>query len=426
MTRTTHDTAGGIRPASPGADDPRRWGQLAVLAAAMVLAMSTWFSTAAVLPQLRARWELSTVAGSWLTIAVQVGFVGGALLSAVLTLADRLRPRRLVLFGALGAAVANALILAAPGPGWALVGRFAVGACLAGVYPPALKAMSSWFRHRRGLALGVMVGALTLGSALPHLIRSLGSPPWQGVIVATSLLTAAGGLLAEFGADDGPYLLPSAPFDSRQIGRIVTDRRLRLASAGYFGHMWELYAMWAWFGAFSAELLRDRPSLAALLTFLVIGAGAPGSVLGGLISDRVTRTGAAGLAMAASGLAAAVVGFLVDAPPAVAIALSLWWGFWVVADSAQFSTIVTEQADQRYVGTALTLQLAAGFVLTVFTIFLVPVVREAGGWGAAFLLLVPGPLLGIWAMRRLGGLPPREPVAPTVSAPAPVFVSPFF
>ncbi|MCC6433997.1 MAG: MFS transporter [Acidimicrobiales bacterium] len=393
----------------------------------MVLSMSTWFSTAAVLPQLRAEWSLSQLSASWLTIAVQLGFVFGALVSAALTLADRLRPRRLVLLGSLGAAAANVALLGAGGIATGLPLRFAVGAFLAGVYPPALKAMSAWFRRGRGLALGVMVGALTLGSALPHLIRSLGSPPWQAVIITTSALTVLGGLVAELAATDGPYLFPSAPFDPRQIGQIVRNPNLRLASAGYFGHMWELYAMWAWFGAFSADVLPDRPSLAALLTFAVIGIGAAGSVVGGVISDRVTRTAAAGLAMALSAAAAALIGFVRSGPIGVVVVLGLVWGFWVVADSAQFSTIVTEHADQRYVGTALTVQLAMGFVLTVFTIFLVPVVRDATSWGWAFLLLVPGPALGVMAMVRLGLRPAPAPApASATAAPTPVFVSPFF
>ncbi len=248
--------------------------------------------------------------------------------------------------------------------------------------------------------------------------------PWQAVIVATSALTVLGGLVAELVATDGPFLAASAPFDPRQIGQIVRNPRLRLASAGYFGHMWELYAMWAWFGAFSADVLPGRPSLAALLTFAVIGVGALGCVTGGIISDRSTRTGAAALAMALSAPAAAVIGFARSAPVAVVVVLGLLWGFWVVADSAQFSTIVTEHADPRYVGTALTLQLAAGFVLTVFTIFLVPVVRDAASWGWAFLLLVPGPLLGVVAMVRLGLRPVPAPVQ--LPTPQPVFVSPFF
>jgi len=408
-----------------GGEDPQRWRQLVVLACAMVLAMSTWFSTAAVLPQLRVAWSLGSVASSWLAIAVQLGFVFGAVLSALFMLADRLRPRRLVLLGACGAATANAVALVAGGLAVGLPARFAVGACLAGVYPPALKAMSGWFRRGRGFALGVMVGALTLGSSLPYLLRSIGSPPWELVIAGTSVLTVLGGLLAELGGRDGPHLAPSAPFDPSQIRLIVRDRRLLLASAGYFGHMWELYAMWAWFGVFAADVFAGRPSTAALVTFFVIAAGSVGSLVAGLISDRISRPGAAGLAMALSGGTAAVIGFAAHGPAALVVVLGLVWGFWVVADSAQFSTIVTETTDSRYVGTALTLQLAVGFVLTVFTIFLVPVVRDALGWGAAFALLVPGPLLGVVAMRRLASMPVTPAAAPAPAA-QPAFVSPFF
>ncbi len=379
--------------------DGARWRQLTILAGAMVLAMTTWFSTAAVLPQLRDELTLSTNQSSFLAIAVQIGFVAGALVSAIFSLADRIPPRRLILFGSLGAAAANALLLLAPGFALALTGRFLVGVFLAGVYPPALKAMSAWFIAGRGLALGVMVGALTVGSAIPHLIRSFGSPDWQVVIIITSLATVVGGGVAEFVARDGPHSFPAAQFSVRQVGAVLGDRRVMLASLGYFGHMWELYAMWAWIGVFMASTIED-PERAALATFAIIGAGAGGSVVGGLISDRFGRTTAAGLAMAASGAVAAFIGFLVD-QPAMAVIAGLFWGFWVVADSAQFSTIVTEVADQRYVGTALTVQLALGFILTVFTIFLVPFVEQRAGWGWAFAILVPGPAVGVLAMRVL-------------------------
>jgi MFS family permease len=400
--------------------DPERWRQLGILAGAMVLSMTTWFSTAAVLPQLRDELDLTSNTASLLAIAVQIGFVIGAILSATFNLADRVPSRRLVLYGSIGAAVANALILVTDGVPFAVQSRLLVGVALAAVYPPALKAMSGWFVTGRGLALGVMVGALTLGSALPHLIRSIGSPPWQLVIGLTSVLTITGGLIADRIAKDGPHVFPSARFHPGQIREVLSDRRLLLASAGYFGHMWELYAMWAWIGAFAADVF-DSPAKAALLTFAIIGAGAGGSVVGGLISDRTSRTTAAGVAMAASGTVAAFIGFLVERP-ALVVVFGLIWGFWVVADSAQFSTIVTEVADQRFVGTALTVQLALGFILTIFTIYLVPFVRDQSSWGWAFLLLVPGPMLGVLAMARLRATP--APVTPA-NEPA-VYVSPFF
>jgi MFS family permease len=303
-----------------------------------------------------------------------------------------------MLIGTTGAAIANAAIIPLNAYGPALVARFMTGVFLAAVYPPALKAMSSWYRAGRGYALGVMIGALTLGSALPHLINGIGELDWQVVIGATSALTLVGGLLAERLGSEGPYATAAAPFDPAKLRSVVNNREFRLASLGYFGHMWELYAMWAWIAAFYGDVFINQRS-ASIAAFGTIGIGAFGCVYVGSLSDRQKRSTAAGLAMRWSALASMVTGFLVSAPPAFVLMVGLVWGFWVVADSAQFSTIVTEVVEPESVGTALTLQLALGFVLTVLTIFLVPVVRDASNWGFAFMLLAPGPIVGAFAMR---------------------------
>lgn len=372
----------------------------------MVLSMTTWFSASAVLPQLRDEWGLSTTASSWLTIAVQLGFVGGALASATFNLADLVAPRRLILVGATGAALSNLLLLAADGPMMAIPARFATGAFLALVYPPALKAMSTWFRAGRGLALGAMVGALTVGSAMPHLVNGLGGARWRWVILITSAATFGGGLLAEFATSDGPYPFPKGVFRPRQIGITARHRGVRLASLGYFGHMWELYAMWAWFAAFFADTLHmkgraDVSTTVSVVTFTVIGSGAIGCIAGGLLADRWGRTPTTTAAMAISGLCALVIGWARHGPIWLTVAIGVVWGITVIADSAQFSAMVTEVGDQAYVGTAVTLQLAAGFVLTVATIWLIPEVRDVVGWDWAFVLLVPGPVLGVISMLRL-------------------------
>jgi MFS family permease len=398
-----------------------RQRQLAILAIALVLAMSPWFATAAVLGELRERWNLSRQASSWLTIVVQLGFVGGAVFTSMTNLADRVSPRRLILMGAIGAAAANALVVLGDSFAIAIVARLLTSAFLAGVYPPALKAMSTWYRTGRGLALGVMIGALTLGSALPHAINAAGGFDWKPTLLLVSAMTLTGGIVAERLGRDGPHAVTAASFDRSQLKAIVANRDFRLASLGYFGHMWELYAMWAWIAAFYSDAFVSRRG-ASFAAFVVIAAGAAGSVYAGLVSDRRTRSEAAALAMRWSASVAVVMGFLVDAPWPIVVGVGMVWGFWVIADSAQFSTIVTEVTDARYVGTALTMQLAAGFVLTVFTIFLVPVLRDAHGWGWAFLLLAPGPILGAWAMRALR-LGPRKPLVP--ESPAGV-VSPFF
>jgi MFS family permease len=360
--------------------------------------MATWFSASAVVPQLREDWDLSRNAAAWLTIAVQLGFVGGALCMSALNVADVLPPHRVVFAGSVGAAGTNALVALADGPAAAIPLRLATGFFLAGVYPPALKLMSTWFRRGRGTALGVLVGALTLGSALPHLVNGLGGLDWQTVILVTSIVTVAGGTLALVAVPEGPYPFPAARFDPHQVRRVFANRAVRLASLGYFGHMWELYAMWAWFLVFARDTLFESGTVAALTTFAVIGVGAAGCAAGGMLGDRVGREATTAVFMACSGACALTIGLL---PTALAVAVALAWGFTVIADSAQFSTLVTEHADQAYVGTALGLQLAVGFTLTVATIWLIPVLEAAVGWRWAFAFLTPGPALGTAAMLRM-------------------------
>jgi MFS family permease len=388
---------------------------LGFLSAALVLSMTTWFSASAVVPQLRVEWGLGDTAAAWLTIAVQLGFVLGATVSSVLNLADVFSPRLVLLAGALGAAGANALLLAADGPVSAIPLRFATGFFLAGVYPPALKLMATWFRRGRGTALGIVVGALTLGSALPYLVNGLGGLDWQTVVWATSALTVAGGLVGALGVPEGPFRFARATFDPRQAGLVFRNRGVRLASLGYFGHMWELYAMWAWFLVFTADSLEARGepvgARAAYATFAVIAAGALGCLAGGILGDRIGRTLTSAGALAISGACSIAIGSLFGKPLWAVVALGLVWGFTVVADSAQFSTMVTELADQTYVATALALQLAVGFTLTVATIWLVPLLADAVGWRFAFAFLVPGPALGVLAMIRLRRSPEAAQIA---------------
>ncbi|GGM20982.1 MFS transporter [Deinococcus aerophilus] len=394
---------------------PARWTALTWLASAVVFAMAPWFSAAAVLPQLRAAWTLSDTDAAWLTLAVQLGFVLGAVLSAALNLADRIAPRQLILAGALLAAGANLGLLLAQGPLAAIALRAVTGAAMALVYPPALKAMSTWFRSGRGVALGVMVGALTLAAALPHLVNGLGGANWQAVIVVTSVLAALGGVMA-WRVGNGPHQFPRAVFRPAQAWRLLTGRAMGLTTLGYLGHMWELYAMWAWFAVFFTRLLSDHdlpdPQRgAAYATFAVVGVGALGCYVGGVLGDRWGRTRLTALAMCLSGACALALAFLADAAPPVVLALSLLWGFWIIADSAQFSTIVSEIADPAYVGTALTTQLALGFTLTAGSIALVPVLVGRGGWPLAFAVLGVGPLLGALAMRGLARLPEAARIA---------------
>jgi predicted MFS family arabinose efflux permease len=292
---------------------PGRWRALWTLAAALVLSMTTWFSASAVIPQLRDEWAIGRTSAAWLTIAVQLGFVTGALISSVVNLADVMSPRFVILAGATGAAAVNALLAAAHGVGVGIPLRFGTGFFLAGVYPPALKLTSTWFRAGRGTALGIVVGALTLGSAGPHLVNGLGGLDWRIVVYATSALTLAGGVIAWLGVPEGPFPFPPAVFDPRQAGRVLRNRGVRLASLGYFGHMWELYAMWAWFLVFFRAASGEGRG-AAYATFAVIGIGALGCSAGGLLGDRWGRTRTTATMMLASGVCAVAIGLLFDAP----------------------------------------------------------------------------------------------------------------
>jgi len=396
-------------------ENPERWRALALLAITLVLSMSTWFSASAVIPQLRGQWGLSPGTAAWLTIAVQLGFVCGALVSSLLNLSDIVSPKHVILGGAIGGATVNVLLVVAGGTGVGIPLRFATGFFLAGVYPPAFKLISTWFREGRGLALGVLVAGIVVGNGLPHLVNGLGGLDWRVVIYATSVLTLTGGLIAEFAVKEGPFPFPKATFDPRQAGRVFANRGVRLASIGYVSHMWELYAMYAWFSAFFSAALVARGASAgsavAYATFAVFAAGGLGCWVGGILADRWGRTRTTALMLAISGSCAVLIGLLFGSSPWLVLLVGLVWGFAVVADSAQFSTMVTELADPAYVGTALTLQLAAGFTITVAIIWLVPFLEDAFGWRWAFAFLAPGPALGLLAMLRLKSLPEAARIA---------------
>ena len=377
-----------------------------VLAIAELLAMAPWFSASAVAPALARAWQLSPSATAWLTISVQLGFVAGALVSAMLTLADRLSARKLVAGSATIAALATLGVAAAHDIVVGIACRLLTGAALAGVYPPGMKIAAGWFKEARGWAIGILVGALTLGSASPHLVRWAVSPTaWRIVLVVAAISAVAGGLLVLLVPNDGPYAAPSPPFSLAAAPRILKDPGVLLANLGYLGHMWELYAMWTWIAAFIAasEHARlgaetDVTARAALITFAVVGSGAIGCWLGGKYADRLGRTLVTSVAMLVSGLSALTVGGLFGAPLIALLPLLLVWGITIVADSAQFSAAVSELAPREYVGTALTLQTCLGFLLTTATIYLLPTVAETIGWRWSMGVLAIGPALGVWAM----------------------------
>ncbi len=390
---------------------PGKWFSVAIMAVCQVLALSLWFSATAIIPAVRLEYDLAPAQAALFTSSVQAGFVVGALASAFLNLPDRLDGRRFFMISTLIACAGNsAILLIEPVSPMMPVLRFLTGVCMAGIYPVGMKMVSTWARDDMGLLVGLLVGALTLGSAAPHFLNAFGGLDWRFTIAGASLSALCAALAINL-VKLGPNLGASPPFQFRNAFKAYTVPSLRLANFGYLGHMWELFAMWAWLGIFLEESYRlslgDGATVwARLSTFAVMGlGGGAGCLIAGILADRLGRTTITIWAMSISGGCALVTGFLFGAPPLLLFAVCLIWCMSVVADSAQFSASVAELSEPDLVGTMLTMQTSVGFLLTLITIHLMPVLVAEIGWGPAFASLALGPLFGVISMAKLRAHP---------------------
>ena len=384
-----------------------KWRVITLICLCQVLVLALWFSTTAVVPSLQKERTLTSFQISLLSSSVQVGFVIGTLVSGFLGLADRLNLRRFFMVAAAIAAVANLLILALDPASLGIpVFRLVVGICMAGVYPVGMKMAASWAENDMGLLVALLVGALTLGSASPHVLNAIGGINWRATVVLASASAGLGATLICF-AEIGPKFAKAPRFRPGSAFKAWTTRSLRFANFGYFGHMWELYAMWTWIGvflqaSFQMTMNADRAfTLSKFATFAVIGSGGLGCVIAGWLADRWGRTTIAMTAMVLSGTCSMFVGLLFGRNPVFLTGLCIVWGITVVADSAQFSASIAELSEPSLVGTMLTVQTSLGFLLTLITIHLIPYMVEAFSWRYAFAVLGVGPFLGTMAMARL-------------------------
>ena len=379
---------------------------LAVVCVSVLLASATWFSGTAAAPFLKQAWALTEAQGAALTTSVQLGFITGTLLYAALNLSDVFSARRVFLISALLGALFNAGFAGqAQSLAAAVVWRFLTGVTLAGVYPVAMKVVASWFQSGLGWRLGLMVGALGIGTASPYLVRAIGSAlSWRALVLAGSLSAVVGGLLLATAIGDGPYLRKAPPFDVSVAARVFRVRGFRLTAFGYFGHMWELYAFWGLVPFFLSARFADpsRSASASLVSFGVVASGALGCAGGGWLSRSVGERQVALGALLASSLCCLLSGFAFASAEPVLIVFLLLWGVVVVADSPQFSALAARHCPPEYTGTALTIQNGVGFAVTLLTLHLVPWMARHTGWRWAFTPLALGPLLGAWSMRKLG------------------------
>ncbi|OXS72164.1 MFS transporter [Lysinibacillus sp. KCTC 33748] len=381
------------------------WRALVWIGLSELCALSLWYSASVIAPELITIWELGSNSEAWLSASIPIGFVIGALFSSYFGVADRFNPRKVFAISAFLGALLNTLLILVDSGFFGILLRILTGITLAGVYPIAVKMLSQWFPEKRGFAIGILIAALTLGSSLPHfVVMFFSSLSWKLVIICSSVLALLSAIIVTFMLEDAPVTPQKTPFSFKLIKKVMLNKPVMLANYGYFGHMWELYAMWTWLPAFlTASFIINSSEtpywFIALSSFMSIGiAGGVGCVVGGLISDKIGRANLTIISMVISAICSIVIGFTYGQSIWLTLIISIIWGMSVISDSAQFSAAVSEIAEVEYVGTALTFQMCIGFLVTIFSINLIPIIQRIIGWEWVFTILAIGPILGILSM----------------------------
>ncbi|NLY80726.1 MAG: MFS transporter [Lysinibacillus sp.] len=383
------------------------WRALAWIGFSVLCALSLWFSASVIAPQLMIVWNIHSSSEAWLSASVPIGFVIGAFFSSFLGIADRYNPRKIFAVSAFLGAIFNALLILVDNAFFGILLRILTGIILAGVYPIAVKILSQWFPKNRGVAIGILIAALTLGSSLPHFVLMFfSSLNWKFVIICSSMLALLSAFIGTFILEDAPGQAKKSSFSLKLISKVIRSKPVMLANYGYFGHMWELYAMWTWIPAFltasfSITLPETPYWFIALSSFISIGiAGGIGCVIGGIISDKLGRSNLTIVSMFISAICSIFIGFTFGQSIWLTLIISMIWGMSVISDSAQFSAAVSEVAEEDFVGTALTFQMCIGFLITICSINLIPIIQRFVGWEWVFSILAIGPILGIISMMK--------------------------
>ena len=389
---------------------------LTLVSISLLFSLTVWFSANAITPQLINLWNLSQVDLAILSIILIIGFVLGGFVYSILNLPDLVKTPVFFSINALLSALGNFFAALSPNFSTFIIFRFLTGFFLAGVYPTSMKLISSWYKRNRGLAIGILLGALTAGSGLPYVFNITGIPNWRFLLSISSILALLGSVIIYVFIQEGPHLVRGAKFHLSNLKDIFSKKSVRLANYSYFGHMWELYAFWIWIPKFLQEVhSRTSPGIDvniyfSLGTFLIFISGAVGNMIGGKIADIIGRTKFNIIMLVISGTSSLIIGFFLN-NAFFGLVIAIIWGLTVVPDSPQYSAMISELSDPTYIGTALAMQTAIGFAITNISIWLLPVMIDLLGWTFGFTFLVLGPITGIISLIKLRREPDSQNIA---------------